>query len=307
MNRRTGILVLIALLALAGILFPAAMNNIYHKNITLYVFADTALQRPLEEIAEIYENNNHIKIAYTFEPSGVLRRYIQDGACCDIFLSASPECLDALENTTAGGPPWNPETRNLLLPGSRIDLLETLMVLVPAEGNPGGISGFRELAQVLKQGNISVAASDADGAAGLYTNRILNYLRCTPSEIAGCLSLGVMGGEEAERVAEGVVDCGILFATDAQAWKLVACDEAPEEASGRVLFPGAAMADSQNPEAALNFLAYLREEPAAAYFRKAGFTHLASMPAQIPNAVLFDNPENNFNNPDNLDNIPDET
>ncbi len=260
------------------------------RKIELSVFADTALLRPLEEIADQYfKAAPNIRIAYTFATTGELQRRIQDGAYCDIFLAASPESMDALENASTGGPPWNPEVKNLLLPNSRIDLLETLMVLVPPDGNPAGIRDFRQLAQLFRQGEITVAVGLPDGSSGLYADRILNYWRLNRDEIASCLTFGVGGGEEARRVADGAADCGILFATDAQAWKLTAVDEAPEEATGRVLFPGAVMADSEHPEAAAAFLSYLREEPAAAYFRKAGFIHLASMPAQIPNALLMEN------------------
>ena len=56
---------------------------------TLTVFAAASMTESMKEIAGLYEKAApDVKIVYNFDSSGTLKTQIQEGADCDIFISA---------------------------------------------------------------------------------------------------------------------------------------------------------------------------------------------------------------------------
>ncbi len=107
------------------------------------MFAAASLTEAMEEIAEAYEKKEpEISLIFNFDSSGTLKTQIQEGADCDLFLSASPKQMDQLETES-----------ELILPESRINLLENTVVLVTPRENRKGIDSFDSLAEHLKAGH----------------------------------------------------------------------------------------------------------------------------------------------------------
>lgn len=64
----------------------------------LIVFAAASMTEALTQIAEMYkEVNPNVRMIYTFDSSGTLKTQIQEGADCDIFISAAQKQMDQLD------------------------------------------------------------------------------------------------------------------------------------------------------------------------------------------------------------------
>ena len=231
--------------------------------VELIVFAAASLTETLDEIIENYKAvASDVTITPTYDSSGTLLTQIQEGADCDLFLSAGASQMDTLEED--GG----------VLAGSRLDLLENKVALAVPEGNPAGIESFDQLAELLKSGNVSLAIGNSDVPVGQYTQKIFAYYGIEESAIASCLTYGSNVKEVTTQVSEAAVDCGIIYATDAFSAGLTTVDGATAEMCGQVIYPAAVVASSTHPDEAQAFLDYLTTPDAGAVFESVGFTPL---------------------------------
>ena len=76
-------------------------------------------------------------------------------------------------------------------------------------------------------------------------------------------------------VAEGTVDCGIIYASDAYSAKLTVAAEATADMCGQVIYPAAVLNTSTQQDAAAAFLQYLQGAEASSEFEKVLFTPLS--------------------------------
>jgi molybdate transport system substrate-binding protein len=76
-------------------------------------------------------------------------------------------------------------------------------------------------------------------------------------------------------VAQGEAPLGIVYETDAVAEpKVKIIDFFPDDTHPPIIYPIAVTAASQNPDAALAFISYLKSPEGQAAFTKQGFTIL---------------------------------
>lgn len=262
-------LVFLALaLALAGCTAAAETQKT-----TLYVFAAASMTETLTEIETLYEAAHpEIDLVFSFDSSGTLKTQIQEGAECDVFISAAQKQMNQLDITR--DEEKNPDRLDFVLEGSRIDLLENKVALVIPADNPKGIASFDGLAELLRSGDVLMAMGNADVPVGQYTQRILAYYGLEEEALAsaGKLTYGTNVKEVTTQVKEGSVDCGVVYGTDAFSAGLEAVDTATPEMCGQVIYPAAVMKNSANPEAAKAFLEYLRGEEATGVFEGVGFS-----------------------------------
>ena len=253
------------------------------KDTELTVFAAASLQETLTEIGELYQRDRpHVTLVFNFDSSGTLKTQIEEGADCDLFISAGRKQLDELDAAVA--PAVNAdaleesegEALNFVLSDTRVDLLENRVVLAVPEGNPADIHNFYELSAALEAGEVLLAVGNQDVPVGQYTQRIFDFCGLDEAALnaAGVLTYGSNVKEVSAQVSEGTVDCGIIYATDASAAGLATADTAAADMCGRVIYPAAVMAAGTNQDGARDFLAYLRAEAAGEVFERAGFTHL---------------------------------
>lgn len=246
--------------------------------VELNVFAAASMQETLEQIAELYrEVAPNVTLVYSFESSGTLLKNIQAGAECDLFISAAPTQMDALDGTLSDDPEKNPDGQDLLLSDTRLDLLENKVTLAVPEGNPAGIESFDQLSERLKSGDVFLAIGNSDVPVGQYTLKIFDYYGLDESALSdsGCITYGSNVKEVTSQVSEAAVDCGIIYSTDAFSAGLTVVDEATAEMCGQVIYPAAVLKDSAHREEAKAFLEYLQGDEAAAVFESVGFTVLA--------------------------------
>lgn len=232
----------------------------------LYVFAAASMTETLDQIKEKYEAENPGSVIVpTYDSSGTLLKQIQEGADCDLFVSAAPKQMNALEE--AGS----------LAEGSRIDLLENKVTLAVPEGNPKGIESFDQLSELLKSGDVFLCMGNSDVPVGQYTQKIFAFYELNEEELAkaGVLTYGSNVKEVTTQVKESSVDCGIIYATDAFSAGLETVDSATKEMCGQVIYPASVLKDSKNAGAAQAFLDYLTGSEASEIFESVGFTPLS--------------------------------
>ena len=244
--------------------------------VELVVFAAASLTETLTEITEDYkEVAPDVTLTFNFDSSGTLKTQIQEGAACDVFLSAGQKQMDQLD--AAADPAVNTEGLNFVAEGSRLDLLENKVTLCVPEGNPAGIESFDDLADKLAAGTVLMAMGNSDVPVGQYTQKILAYYELSEEELAnaGCITYGTNVKEVTTQVSEGSVDCGVIYCTDAFSAGLSIVDYATPEMCGQIIYPAAVLKTAQNPDAAKAFLDYLTGEEAGAVFENVGFSPAA--------------------------------
>lgn len=243
------------------------------KNTELIVFAAASLQETLTELGEQYmEENEDVSIIFNFDSSGTLKTQIQEGADVDIFISAGQKQMNQLDMNA--DPSVNTEGLDYVLEDTRFNILENKVALAVPDENPADISSYENMAEGLREGRILLAMGNSDVPVGQYTQKILNYFELSEEDLAsaGCITYGGNVKEVTTQVAESVVDCGIIYQTDAFSAGLTVVDTAEADMCGQVIYPAAVMKVSENAETAKEFLEYLTEDEADAVFERVGFT-----------------------------------
>ena len=241
------------------------------ESVDLVVFAAASMTETLTEIAEMYkEVAPNVNITYNFDSSGKLLTQISEGADCDLFISAAPTQMNAMDGSLIDDKDKNPDGLDLIVTDIRIDLLENKVTLAVPEGNPKGIESFDQLAQLLKSGDVLLAIGNSDVPVGQYTQKIFAYYGLDESAMTDCLTYGNNVKEVTTQVSEAAADCGIIYATDAFSAGLEVFDSATAEMCGQVIYP-AAVLKGEKEEAAQAFLDYLQTADAMSVFESVGF------------------------------------
>ena len=244
--------------------------------VELVVFAAASMTETLTEIAEDYkEIAPNVTLTFNFDSSGTLKTQIQEGAACDVFISAGQKQMDQLD--AAADPAVNTEGLDFVAQGTRLNLLENKVTLCVPEGNPAGLTSFDDLAAKLSAGDILLAMGNSDVPVGQYTQKILAWYGLDEAALAkaGVLTYGTNVKEVTTQVTEASVDCGIVYGTDAFSAGLTPVDTATAEMCGQVIYPAAVVNTSAHPQEAQAFLDYLSTEEAMAVFEAVGFAPAA--------------------------------
>ena len=253
----------------------AASSEAAGESVELIVFAAASLTETLNAIAQDYSAENPgVTFRFNFDSSGTLKTQIQEGADCDLFISAGQKQMNQLDSTASAE--VNTEGLDFVDAESRVDLLENKVVLCVPEGSDKGIDSFDSLAEHLKAEDILFCMGNSDVPVGQYTQKILAYYDLDEAALAaaGVITYGSNVKEVTTQVSEASVDAGVVYCTDAYSAGLTHVDEATKEMCGQVIYPAAVMKNALHAEAAKEFLAYLRTDKAATVFESVGFTAL---------------------------------
>ena len=244
--------------------------------VELIVFAAASMTETLTELGNAYmEAHPEVTIVYNFDSSGTLKTQIEEGADCDIFISAGQKQMNQLDITA--NPEINTDGLDFVLSDTRFNILENKVALAVPDGNPAGIQSYDDLAAGLKDGSIMMAMGNSDVPVGQYTQKILAFYELSEEELAaaGSITYGSNVKEVTTQVSEAAVDCGIIYQTDAFSANLTVVDTATAEMCGQVIYPAAVLNVSDNVEVAKAFLEYLTGDEADAVFENVGFTPVA--------------------------------
>lgn len=236
----------------------AAASEAAGESVELIVFAAASLTETLNAIAQDYSAENPgVTFRFNFDSSGTLKTQIEEGADCDLFLSAAQKQMNALQD------------EDLINADTRIDLLENKVVLAVPEGNPADIQSFEDIGTDKCK---LVALGNDDVPVGSYSVEILTNLGILDElESSNKITYGSNVKEVTTQVKEAAADCGIVYATDAYSAGLETVDEATADECRQVIYPAALTASTAHAEEAQAFLDYLTTDDAAAIFESVGF------------------------------------
>lgn len=236
----------------------AASSEASGESVQLTVFAAASLTETLNEISEQYKTvAPNVELVFNFDSSGTLKTQIEEGADCDLFLSAAQKQMNALQD------------EDLINADTRVDLLENKVVLAVPEGNPADIQSFEDIGTDKCK---LVALGNEDVPVGSYSVEILTNLGILDElESSNKITYGSNVKEVTTQVKEASADCGIVYATDAYSAGLETVDEATADECRQVIYPAALTASTAHAEEAQAFLDYLTTDDAAAIFESVGF------------------------------------
>ncbi len=254
-SRKGAIKALIFGLALACSAMPAQAKEVA-------VFAAASLKNALDGATAAWRRKTGKSAVISYAASNALARQIEAGAPADLFFSADLDWMDYAAS------------KNLIRPGTRINLLGNQLVLIAPKGAAAqaSLQPGVDLASLLEGGRLAMGQVDAV-PAGKYGKAALEKLgawdgvkdRVAQTEnVRAALFL----------VSRGEAPLGIVYKTDAVSdpnVRIVATF--PEGTHPPIVYPVAMTRDSTNPDAA-SLLDFLRSADAKRFFEEQGFTLL---------------------------------
>ena len=226
----------------------------------LSVFAAISLTDALTEIGEAFAAENQVKVYYNFAASTTLQRQLEKGASGDVFISASPRQVVALE------------THGLLESESRQDLLTNQLVLVCNKTAEIAVETLTDLT-VPEISRIAIGHPDIV-PAGAYAKEALTHFGLWDT-LHPKLIFSTDARATLAYVAAGNVDTAIVYKTDTTLTNNIkVLYQLPPEAYTPIIYPAVIMKDSSEKQLAHRFIIYLQSMRSGEIFEKHGFTVL---------------------------------
>ena len=223
----------------------------------LAVSAATSLRDVLTELKTLYAHDHaDVAVTFNFAGSGTLQHQIENGAPADVFISASPKEIFALEK------------KELLVRDSiRNVARNTLVLIVPKENTT--IHAFADLAKPEVR-HIAIG-EPRTVAVGTYTMETFAALKLTDALAPKLVNL-LDVGQVLTNVETRDADAGVVYVTDAhRSAKVRVAATAEPKTHQTILYPCAIPKASQQKAAAHAFIAFLTSPAARAVFDKHGF------------------------------------
>ena len=226
------------------------------KTIELNISAAASLKEAMADLEAAYTSKNpEVSFVINYGSSGSLQQQIEQGAPCDLFISAGEKQMTALEE------------EGLLLDGTNKDLVKNSLVLVTS--NDSEISSIDNL----NSDAVSKIAlgEPASVPAGKYADETLTSLAIKDS-----LNNKLVFAKDVKEVlawtASGNADAGFVYLSDALSSDGVKIVETiSEEYHSPITYPVAIIKDSDDIDAAKAFEDFLFTDEAQEIFEKYGY------------------------------------
>lgn len=166
------------------------------------VYAAVSLIGSLKQIEGMFERESDVEVRFSFAASSTLARQIERGAPAGVFISANPAWMDYLES------------RGLIHPDSRTDLLGNALVVVTPAGEGFDVKWEQafDFAGAF-EGPLAIADPDLV-PAGIYARQALVNLGWW-TDLSRRLAVGQDVRSALAFVEQGACAAGIVYATDA--------------------------------------------------------------------------------------------
>ncbi|WP_370773312.1 molybdate ABC transporter substrate-binding protein [Clostridium sp.] len=225
--------------------------------VELNISAAASLKEVMADLETEYnKSNENVTLVVNYGSSGSLQQQIEQGAPCDLFISAGQKQMNTLKE------------KGLLLDDTIKDLVENSLVLVEANGVD--ITSFDDLKSD-KVKHIAVGEPESV-PAGKYADEVLTNTGIKDS-VSDKLVFAKDVKEVLAWVASGNADVGFVYLSDAlssDSVKIVEnVDEVNEHSS--ITYPVSVIKDSNNIDEAKKFEDFLFTDAAQKIFEKYGY------------------------------------
>ena len=266
MKRFKGFALVVMLLCAAIMAAPAMASAA-----DVVVFAAASMTESLNKIADLYKKvAPDTKIVYNFDSSGTLKTQIEQGARCDLFISAGQKQMNQLDATADAK--INPKKLDKVMAGTRWNIVANQVALIVPKGhNPKHIADFKDVAT---DKVFLIALGNSDVPVGQYSEEIYKNLKLWDAiKKANKISYASNVKEVLAQVAAGAVDCGIVYTTDAATakGKVEVVTTAPAGSHKAIVYPAAVMKNAKNAKGAAAFAEFLKGSQAKEVFKSIGF------------------------------------
>lgn len=225
----------------------------------LRVYAAASLTDVVGALIEGYEAETGTPVSVSFGASSALARQIRDGAPADVFLSASPEWVEYLDEADAVAGRPVVLARNRLVAVTSLASADRGLQATDAE------SLLKSLAD-----DDGVGIADAGVPAGEYARAALSSLGLLDAyrpHLVGQTDVRAV----LHAVAQGELRVGFVYATDAAAGEAAVLFAFDASNHPPIEYQAVALHGASDPEAARAFLAHVQSDAAQTLLDSAGF------------------------------------
>lgn len=236
------------------------MEGPLDEAVEINVSAAASLTDAFTEIQVEYAKNSNTILQFNFAASGTLQKQIQEGAPCDLFISASKAHMDTLEEA------------DLVVADSRKDLLGNALTLIASTEKADLITGTESFISAAVE-SISMGTPDSS-PAGKYAQQTLESLGVW-DQIQDKIVFAKDVRQVLEYVDTGNVDCGLVYKSDAvllKTGKIIL--DFPEDSHDPIVYLAALMTEATQADASVAFYNFIQSDYAKGIFEKYGFTVL---------------------------------
>lgn len=238
---------------------PAAEGSA-EEGVTVNISAAASLSEALIEIQTEYAKESNDTLQFNFAGSGSLQKQIQEGAPCDLFISASKAHMDTLEGA------------GFINTESRKDMLGNTLTLIASKEKADVVKGKDSLTSANVE-SISIGEPETV-PAGKYAQQSFESLKIS-DEVKDKIVLAKDVKQVLEYVETGNVDCGLVYKSDAMLLETgIIVEDMPAGSHDPIIYPAALIKDAEQLEAAADFYEFLQTDYTKAVFEKYGFVVL---------------------------------
>ena len=224
--------------------------------VTLNVSAAASLQEAMVELEEKFkEVEPNVKLELNLGSSGSLQQQIEQGAACDVFISAGQKQMTALAD------------KDLLLDGTNKTLLTNDLVLVTGEDKE-----IKDLDTLATDKVEKLAIGDPESVpAGKYAKEVLDNTKLY-DKVENKLVLAKDVKEVLSWVQKGNADVGFVYLSDATGVDDVdVVLTTDDDSHSEIAYPVAVLKDSKQAKVAQQFEDFLLSDKAQNILEKHGF------------------------------------
>lgn len=261
MKKLTKILSLFFILSLMLLSFGCSYNSKNSTNNTkdstnLTISAAASLKEVMAELEPLFlEKYPSISLTFNFGGSGSLQQQIEQGAPCDVFISAGKKQMNSLAD------------KDLLVADTNKDLVKNKLVLIST--NNSDVSSLSDLTTEKVK---TIAVGEPNSVpAGKYADEVLDNLGIK-SEVESKLVFAKDVKEVLAWSTSGNADVGFVYLSDAlsnSSAKII--ETIPEDLHSPITYPVAVIKDSKNIDAAKTFEDFLFTDEAQQVFEQYGY------------------------------------
>ncbi len=246
------------------------------SDIELQIFAANSLSKAMEEAQELYTQQTGVTFADTqYKASGELNEMLAAGSYADIEITASKGTMDTAVE------------KGYVDESTRTDMFTNELVIVSKQG-----SNLKDVTlQDIASGTYTLCVGDDSVPAGNYAAQALSTVGAyePPASEAGKTGKEISGkdgsydgitpilqtsvGNVCKQAENGDVDLAIVYSSDVYRFGGVEIvGVIPDDTHKAIVYPGAVCKDSNNAQAANDFIQWCITDPdAQKIFQKWGF------------------------------------